>query len=72
MKFYIFFIFFIASLILFPAYWVNAYLDPGVGSMLLQLVLAGIGGIFVLFRLFWRKLKGGRKKEVKRDNGENS
>jgi hypothetical protein len=31
-----------------------AYLDPGSGSMLTQLVLGGVAGVAVLLRLAWR------------------
>ena len=34
------------------------YLDPGFGSMVLQLVLAGLLGAGVIVRLFWKKIKG--------------
>jgi hypothetical protein len=37
-----------------PAY---AYLDPGTGSMVLQLVLGGIAGIAILGKLFWNRFK---------------
>jgi hypothetical protein len=37
-----------------PAY---AYLDPGTGSMLLQLVLGGLAGLLVVIRLYWGKVK---------------
>ncbi len=36
----------------------HAYVDPGAGSMLLQLLLGGAAGLFVLFRLFKDKLRG--------------
>ena len=36
-----------------PAY---AYLDPGSGSMLLQLVLAGVAGLAVIMKLYWHRL----------------
>ena len=36
----------------------HAYLDPASGSMMLQLVLGGIAGLAVAFKLFWRKLLG--------------
>jgi hypothetical protein len=36
-----------------PAY---AYLDPGSGSMLVQLLLGGVAGALVLVRLYWRRL----------------
>ena len=34
-----------------------AYLDPGTGSMLLQMILAGTAGLMVVGKLYWRKLK---------------
>jgi hypothetical protein len=37
-----------------PAY---AYVDPGTGSMLIQLVTGGVAGSLVLARLYWRRLK---------------
>ncbi len=33
------------------------YLDPGFGSMVLQLVLAGLLGIGVFVRVFWKNIK---------------
>lgn len=33
-----------------------AYVDPGAGSMLLQLLLGGVAGLFVFFRLFKQKI----------------
>lgn len=36
-----------------PAY---AYLDPGTGSMILQLVLGGVAGIAVAGRFYWDRL----------------
>ena len=36
----------------------HAYLDPASGSMMLQLILGGIAGLAVAFKLFWRKLLG--------------
>jgi hypothetical protein len=33
-----------------------AYLDPGSGSMLLQLLLGGVAGIAVILQLFWRRI----------------
>jgi hypothetical protein len=36
-----------------PAY---AYLEPGSGSMLLQVLLGGFAGIAVLLQLFWQRI----------------
>lgn len=33
------------------------YLDPGAGSVILQIILAAILGIGVFIRVYWRKLK---------------
>jgi hypothetical protein len=37
-----------------PAY---SYLDPGTGSMLAQLVMGGVAGVLVVFKLYWKKVK---------------
>ena len=34
-----------------------AYLDPGTGSMLLQVVLGGIAAVGVAIKLYWHKLR---------------
>jgi hypothetical protein len=35
----------------------EAYLDPGTGSMVLQLLLGGVAGAVVVVRLYWEKVK---------------
>ena len=35
---------------------VQAYLDPGTGSYLLQVLLAGLLGALVAVKLFWRNI----------------
>ncbi len=35
----------------------HAYLDPGTGSMILQLLLGGIAGMAVVLKLYWHRLK---------------
>ena len=37
-----------------PAY---AYLDPGTGSMLLQIILGGVAGSIIVIKLYWQNLK---------------
>ena len=37
-----------------PAY---AYLDAGTGSMILQLLIAGVAGALVMIKVYWYKLK---------------
>jgi hypothetical protein len=33
-----------------------AYMDPGSGSMLLQLLLGGVAGVALIAKLYWRRL----------------
>ena len=35
----------------------HAYLDPGTGSMLLQLLLGGVAGVLVVGKLYWHQAK---------------
>ena len=34
-----------------------AYLDPGTGSMLLQVILGGVAAIGVVIKLYWHKFR---------------
>lgn len=34
-----------------------AYIDPGSGSMLLQIILGGIAGAIVAVKLFWHRMR---------------
>jgi hypothetical protein len=36
---------------------VDAYLDPGSGSMLVQLLLGGVAGAAIILRLGWQRLR---------------
>ncbi|MCB1056010.1 MAG: hypothetical protein KDD11_10945 [Acidobacteria bacterium] len=36
----------------------HAYLDPASGSMFLQLLLGGIAGVALFFKLTWHKIRG--------------
>jgi hypothetical protein len=48
----------------------EAYLDPGTGSMLLQVILGGIAAVGVAIKLYWHKLRatfGMAKKEEPED-----
>ncbi len=40
-----------------------AYLDPGTGSMLLQAIVGGSAGLFVLIRHVWRSFRYANVKE---------
>jgi hypothetical protein len=37
---------------------VHAYVDPGSGSMFLQLLLGGVAGLGVIIKLYWRRMVG--------------
>lgn len=45
-----------AFLLLVCARPAHAYLDPGSGGMMVQLLLGGVGGAVVLVRLYWQQL----------------
>ncbi len=47
-------VFFSAIGIAPPAY---AYLDPGTGSMLVQMLLGGVAGALVVGKLYWHRIK---------------
>ncbi len=47
-------VFILASDLAHPAF---AYLDPGTGSMIVQLLLGGIAGMLVIGKLYWQRLK---------------
>ncbi|MGV7976783.1 MAG: hypothetical protein AB2L16_07900 [Anaerolineaceae bacterium] len=44
--------------ILAPIGKLTHYLDPGTGSMVLQVVLAALLSVGVLLKVFWRKIRG--------------
>lgn len=65
---------FAASAMLMPGQEAQAYLDPGTGSYILQIVIASIAAVFVGMRVFWSHIKNFifgfflKKKPVKTDN----
>jgi hypothetical protein len=48
---------------------VLAYLDPGSGSMLIQILVGGLAAVGVTLKLYWRRLTGlfGGKKPREED-----
>jgi len=40
-----------------PSAEASAYLDPGTGSMVLQLLLGGVAGAVVVVKLYWEKVR---------------
>ena len=49
-----------------------AYLDPGTGSMLLQVILGGIAAVGVAIKLYWHKLRAAFGMAKKADPDEDS
>jgi len=51
---------------------VHAYLDPGTGSMMLQVILGGIAAVGVAVKLYWHKLRVaiglGKKEETEEES----
>jgi len=48
----------LAGLLLLAPTSVFAYLDPGSGSMLLQMLIGGIVAALYTLKLYWRQMKG--------------
>lgn len=45
-----------------------AYLDPGTGSIILQLLLGGVAGVAMVAKLYWHRVKSFfRRKDADRD-----
>ena len=60
----------VISVLLATSMSAYAYLDPGTGSMLLQVILGGVAAVGVAIKLYWHKLRvalGLRKKEKVED-----
>jgi len=57
-------------LLVFSNAW--AYLDPGTGSMMLQVILGGVAAVGVAVKLYWHKLRVafglGKKEESEEDS----
>lgn len=49
-----------------------AYVEPGTGNLILQLLFGGFAGIGLLFKLYWRNLSQalGKYKATSRDNSQ--
>ncbi len=60
----------ILAVLLLCADPVLAYLDPGTGSMMLQVILGGIAAVGVALKLYWHKFRValGLRREDKLEN----
>jgi len=60
-------------LLAFFTYDAYGYVDPGTGSYLIQIILAGIVGASLGIRVFWSKIKSffaGSKNAAAQDNSD--
>jgi hypothetical protein len=48
----------------------RAYLDPGSGSMMVQVILGGLAGLAVLIKMFWRRIIGRFKRDSPPSGGQ--
>ena len=46
----------------------HAYIDPGAGSLALQLIIGGIASALVTLKLFWRRLRGRTAETLPKDD----
>jgi hypothetical protein len=51
---------------------VDAYLDPGSGSMLVQLLLGGVAGAAVIIKLGWERFRDMFRSSRGKDSGTKS
>jgi hypothetical protein len=49
-----------------------AYLDPGTGSMLLQIIAGGVAAVGVSLKMFWRRLPFVGRKRAEQETGSDS
>ena len=61
------FIFFIACLLIYNKN-AFAYLDPGMGSILLQGIIATIAATGLTIKIYWQKIKDFFKQKIKNKN----
>jgi hypothetical protein len=41
-----------------PHFSQQAYLDPGSGSIIIQLLIAGLMAVGIVVKVFWKRIKG--------------
>jgi hypothetical protein len=51
-----------AALLIIAARDARAYLDPGTGSFIIQILVAGLLGIGFAVKIFWRQIRHGFSK----------
>lgn len=49
----------------------HAYLDPGTGSYIFQLIIAALFGVLLSIRIFWKNIKASFIKLSSKESSEN-
>jgi hypothetical protein len=49
----------------------HAYVDPGSGSYILQLIIAGLLGAALAVRIYWKRIKAIFSREQEKEDGAN-
>lgn len=62
----------IAIVLILAAAPAQAYLDPGTGSMLLQVILGGVAAVGVAIKMFWHRIVGVFRPRSKIDSGDDA
>ena len=67
-----FFAIFIAIIYLFASpKQAKAYIDPGAGSYIVQIIIASILGVLFAIKIYWDKIKSFIKKLFTKNKGKN-
>ena len=68
LKYLLFFTFIVFALAV--PFSAHAYLDPGTGSFVIQILIAGVATVIFSIKVFWRKIKELFLLFSKRNNGK--
>ena len=49
---------------------VFAYIDPGTGSMIIQMIIGGLVGTGIAVKVFWYRIKSALSPSFKRNNSD--
>jgi hypothetical protein len=49
----------------------RAYIDPGTGGYVVQLLVGGVAGALVVIKLYWSKLAGILRRQREQDDADN-
>ena len=46
------------------------YIDPGTGSVIVQMIIGGLVGVGIAVKVFWYRIKSALSPSFKRNNGD--